>query len=309
MVNGPISCGVHASQADTPLLVAGSVTPDHQLASESTARTVAGGGHAGRCAATLARLGTRPCLFAAVGDEVEDAELVTELDQLGIDTSCIVVVQDARPSEVIIPTFSGRSFVLTSRDPAEQLGLADCRRLPAMREFAAVLVCDPSATVILWTLAAARGARVPTVWKPSGLFANSSWFRSAAASADVLQLSPNQYVSTFGQDADFDQVRLMLGVPCLIVTEGHDGAVVVTGESITEFPGYAVEVVDSAAAADAFAAAFAAVLAVEAGLDLAVRAGCLAGAIVAADDPLPGLGELLDRVLPPTGNVSPVTFG
>ncbi|AHH94936.1 carbohydrate kinase family protein [Kutzneria albida] len=295
------------SQQDTRVLVAGSVSPDHQLAAESTSRSVAGGGHAGRSAATLARLGTRPSLFSAVGDDQEDLELVTELDQLGIDTSTLLTVPGARANQVVIPTFSGRSFVLTSRDPAERMGIEECRRLPPLRQFAAALVCDPSATVILWTLAAARAARVPTVWKPTGLFANSPWFRSAAASADVLQLNANQYSAAFGPDADPGPVRQLLGVACLVITAGHSGAVVVTEEGVGEFEGYEEELLDPGAAADGFAAAFTAVIAVSAGVDLATRAGCLAGTILAAEEPLPDLGELLDRVLPDSKNVRRAT--
>ncbi|HLL51837.1 MAG TPA: PfkB family carbohydrate kinase, partial [Thermomicrobiales bacterium] len=74
-------------------------------------------------------------------------------------------------------------------------------------------------------------------------------------------------------------LRRTLGIPGVIVTLGADGAVLADSSGHQAFPGYAVTVIDTIGAGDAFAGAVAAALA--RGLDLqeAVRLGNAAGAL------------------------------
>jgi len=264
------------------LLVVGSANVDFTVAAARLPRpgeTVSGGtllvNHGGKGAnqaVAARRLGADVAFVACVGDDAAGAAVRAALASEGIDvTGLVVTAAAATGTALIVVDAEGRNQIAVAPGANHVLTVADAERAPFAG--AAVVVCQletPLATVraVLET-ARRHGAR--TLLNPAPV---------PAASVDlwplVDYLTPNA-----GEAERFTGIAVNSpetaatagarfrewGVGTVVVTLGEHGAVACGPHGALHAPGFAVPVVDTTAAGDAFNGALA--LAVAEGRSLA----------------------------------------
>lgn len=119
-----------SQQVSTDLVFVGACTMDTIAAVQgyprADSRTVAtelvraGGGPAATAAVAAARLGARPALVAAIGDDTDGEEILADLRAEGVDVHAAQVVTGARSgASVIIVDLSGGTRAIVNRPPPE----------------------------------------------------------------------------------------------------------------------------------------------------------------------------------------------
>ncbi len=260
-------------------------TPRHPLPGE----TVLGGGHSwggggkgANQAVAAARLGSRTGFIGRVGADEPGRALVAGLDAEGIDVSCVsidpstptglavITVDDQAENSIVVS--SGANMELT---PAQ---VSDCS--PMFDETKVVLAQleIPLESV----LEAARAA--------SGIFClNPAPARPVPAEllerVDVLIPNRTELATLASMDPPLsrDQVveaaSRVEGPGTIVVTLGHEGAMVIRSSEVTELAAHEVEPVDTTGAGDAFCGALANALARGEDLSVAGRWATLAGSL------------------------------
>jgi sulfofructose kinase len=214
-----------------------------------------GGGMAATAAVAIARLGGRAALLSRVGDDAAGRSVIAGLETEGVDCRGVRAVSGARTSSsaVLVDSTGERTIV---NDRGEGLP-ADASWLPLARvgEAGAVLADMRWFDGARKLLQAARASGVVTVLDidvdPSGL-------------ETLLPLSDFAIFSRHGLlalGAEIDpalQQACALGAGHAGVTLGAQGYVWCRqGEGMQRMPAFAVEVVDTTGAGDAFHGAFA----------------------------------------------------
>ncbi|MEU4062664.1 carbohydrate kinase family protein [Streptomyces wedmorensis] len=250
------------------VLVVGSLNLDYHLtverepADDGTARvsrfSMSGGGHAGNCAAALARLGCETSLFSAIGDDPEGELLLAELAGEGVVLDHVVRVKGAETGRVFIPAFPDRRFMLMFRGATDGWTAADCAAVD-LDSWDAVVLFDPPEDVARDVLRRSAGAGVPVYWNPGGLHSDADWVLEAVSEAEWLSVNRPEFEALFGCPPDAASIREASRrhrVPWLVVTLGAEGAMASDGTRVWSVPAHAVDVVDATGAGDAFAAGF-----------------------------------------------------
>jgi len=259
------------------VVVAGSLNVDHLLEVDGDPdddgtflvrrETWHPGGHAGNCAAALARLGVDVALVAAVGCDEDGDLLVEDLASSRVDISGVRRIEGMPTGRVTIPLFGARHFMLMARGANDSLNISDVQAA-LERSADAVIAFDPAPVALL-----AIGERLSWVedaprlyWTPGGLYARDA----------LLDALLPACATAFFNRAEFSLARARLdagrrapGRRETVVTLGAEGSVLLepTGPVKVEAP--AVACVDPTGAGDVFCAAY--VLASLAGLAAATR--------------------------------------
>jgi sugar/nucleoside kinase (ribokinase family) len=105
----------------------------------------------------------------------------------------------------------------------------------------------------------------------------------ATTSLDILLPNDEQLLGFTGATSVEAGARELVSqdVGCVAVTQGPQGALVVTAMDVIEVPAYAVEVVDTTGCGDAFSAGFPCGLSLGGDVGAAARLGCATAAQVA----------------------------
>jgi ribokinase len=258
--------------------------------SGSAFRTLPGGKGANQAVA-IARLGGHATIIGCVGDDVFGSHLRQGLRSEGVDIRHVAVIPRSSSGVAVIGVeASGQNSIAIAAGANDRLRPADLRKLESVIASADALLLQLE--IPLDTAAAAiriaRRHQVPTVLDcapvpPDGL---PDGFR------EIDILSPNQSEAT-----------LLTGMPCHTASEAaaianalirrYDPGVVVVkmgelgavahagiGEPLCS-PAFAIDVVDTTAAGDAFTAALTLRLAEGANLGVAMPFACAAGALAA----------------------------
>ena len=235
------------------------------------------GGKGANQAVGSARLGRATALVAAVGSDQLGRMAVRDLQNAGVDVSAVATTN----------TSTGIALVLVDPDGTNLIGVAPganaCLRGAAVQQelerrltpgdvVVASLEVRDDAVLAAAKAAGTCGARFVLNPAPARLLD-----RDLLARCDVL--TPNEIeVADLGYPAPAD--LLGAGVDALIVTRGAQGADLYRlGKDVLHQEAFAVDVVDTTGAGDAFTSALAAALAVDEPIESALRSAVAAGSL------------------------------
>lgn len=258
------------------------------------------GGKGANQAVAAARLGAEVWMIGRVGRDAFGDALLRTVQQDGVNTTFIrqdeqattgvaLITLDAAAQNTIVVA-PGANMRVTPQDVIESESAFDRADLLLMQ-----LECPLEAVETAARIAHQHGMQVvlnpaPARRLPATLLAQTDY------------LLPNQPELRLLAEGETDVKRaaaclLANGVRNLIVTLGEEGALLITPEIEEKLAAFSVEVVDTVAAGDAFAAAFCVALAEGKPLQEAVLWGNAAGAIAVtrpgAQPSMPTRAELL----------------
>jgi sugar/nucleoside kinase (ribokinase family) len=232
-----------------------------------------GGGSAANTAAALARLGEDCSFVGTVGDDSYGRFAVDSLAEVGVDTRRTSTTHD-QPTVMVVtvltPDMNRLIYVWPPRGGAH----AELHSDPTVGalEGAAWLhvsgIClrvSPARESILYAMEHARSRGITVSLDLNLRLENWGWegdFREtimmAVERADVVMGDANDEIVPL--DASHDPIEAathLAGVHRLVVARmGAAGAVACSKQGIVEVPGYAIDVVDTVGAGDAFNAGF-----------------------------------------------------
>ena len=260
--------------------------------------TVAPGGKGANQAVAAARLGAEVCFIGRVGDDDLGRARLEQLAAEGIDIRCVAVDREAA---------SGVALIFVAPDGENAIAVApgaNARVTPDQIDAAAaeIRAADLLLTQLEVPLPAvtraieiARAAGKPIVLDPAPAQPLPD---SLLAQVDYLTPNETEAEALLGGGAEglggvaVTAARLReRGARVVIITLGREGALVTTADRQFHLPGRHVEVVDTTAAGDAFAAALAVAVAegqaLDAALRFAIAASALAVTVLGAQPSLP----------------------
>jgi sugar/nucleoside kinase (ribokinase family) len=247
-------------------------------------------GTAAGTAITLAKLGAEVRSAGAIGDDAIGEALAAQLERHRVDTSLLVRRQGVQTSASVLPIrpdgsrpayhVVGANATYTSRDaPWEHIAAASHLHLGAPEFMGGV-----EAEKIL-SFARERGVVTSADLLVPGEQAAAilDWIAPALKHLDYLLPNDEQVLGLAGCDQLEDAAAslLRLGVGCLAVTSGAEGAVVIDSSGAQHVPAFAVDVVDTTGCGDAFSAGFLRGVALGRSRRAAAVLGCAAAALVA----------------------------
>lgn len=272
----------------------------------SAFRNVPGGKGANQAVAA-ARLGADVSMVGRVGQDTFAEPLLENLAADGVDhthVTCdpetatgvaLIVVDDAGENSIVVASGANARFSPEDVDAAEK-ALVNADVLLLQLE-------SPLETVRRAAeLACAHGAKVLLNPAPAQDLSDE-----LLSLVDVLIPNETEAALLTGRSVRSEkdarmaaEALLNSGVETVIVTLGERGALLAQDGTVTLFPAFQVEAVDTTAAGDAFVAGFAVALAEGSALEEAVRWGNAAGALattkLGAQPSLP-TREALERLL------------
>src|SRR4051794_5797416 len=283
-------CVVGSLNADLVVRVARAPAAGETVTGGSFARHPGGKGANQACAAArLAGAETRVCLIGLVGADPEGAWLRDGLASDGVDVTGVAVDPDA-PTGVALITVeaSGQNRIVVVPGANGELSPKVLGRQHGLLTGAGVILLQLEIPLPTVQTAARMGREkralvildpAPARPLPGSLLALCDYVMPNAAELCVLDGRPaDDRLSR--EDAGAAARRLVArGAGNVIVKLGGDGALLVTPSGEHHWPAPAVAVVDTTAAGDAFAGAFAVALAEGRSPDEAGRFACAAGAL------------------------------
>ncbi|MCW2599685.1 MAG: sugar kinase [Frankiales bacterium] len=220
-------------------------------------------GTAGGTAVTLAKLGARVSSAGALGDDPAGTMLLSLLRTAGVDPTHLLVRPDAATSASVLPIHPngdrpafhviGANGTYTAADvPWGVVAEVDHLHLGGP-EF----LGGPDAAVVL-ERARELGLTTSVDMLAPGDPGMFDWISPAWQHIDYLLPNRDQALGLTGE-ADIEaagRALLAVGVGCVAITCGADGAVVVSADGTTRVPAFAADVVDTSGCGDAFSAGF-----------------------------------------------------
>jgi len=250
--------------------------PGETIAGKSFAKYP--GGKGANQAAAAGLLGAKPLFIGAIGADDIGQSLAESLHDQGVETELITadtetgtahifVTEDGENHIIIIPGANGTLTRKNIRSVAEEIQKANILLLqleiPLKAVIEAANLAAASKTKVILDPAPAQDLPAELLARIDYLLPNETELARMTDSKDIT--AGSQYL-------------LAKGVKNVIVTRGEKGALLVNSKGKQNFSAPAVEVVDTTAAGDALAGAFA--VALNKGLDLeeAIKEGIYYGA-------------------------------
>ena len=251
------------------------------------------GGKGANQAVAAARMGAEVTMVGCVGDDSFADQLIENLENENVNTThvtrrvdttsgvAIVMVESSGENAIlVVPGANG----LVSPVEVEQAKHAICNSDLLLMQ----LEVPPE--MVIAAAQIAREAGVPVILDPAPAPVNlSAIVQSELLHVDFICPNQSEAAALLGNSVDsiHDAVKRIpelaeSGAKRAIITMAEQGAVVFDGESVQTIPACAVNVVDSTAAGDAFAAGLAVRLAEHATLIDAVKFASAAGALAAS---------------------------
>jgi ribokinase len=256
------------------------------------------GGKGANQAVAAARLGAEVAMIGRVGDDAFGQRLINGLQENGVDVEfvqatpdcvsglAIVAVEDSGENSImVVPGANGRVT------PADVLAAGEVIR----RADSVLVQLEVPLETTIAAIKLARDCGTPVILDPAPAPAPTLYDNQSAILAELLQVEvacPNEAEALALTNvrietvADAEQAACCLrslGPKYGIVTLGARGAVFCEPDTRPLLvPAFNIQVVDTTAAGDAFAAALAVRLAQGAAISEAVRFACAAGALAAS---------------------------
>ena len=248
-----------------------STTPDVSLA-DAQGFVKAPGGAPANVAVGLAKLGIEAGFIGKVGADPFGDFLTETLQQTNVDTQYLIAGQDSRTTLAFVATRSdGRKDITFYRHPGADIQLSpdeiDIEYIKSADLFhygSVSLSHSPTREATLTAIQAAKSGGAFISYDPNlrlMLWDNADeakhWIWEVMPYADVVKISEEEWEFVTGNvelSPGIDQI-LKLGVKLLVVTLGERGCYYTNGNADGFIDGFAVEVVDTLGAGDAFIAA------------------------------------------------------
>ena len=215
-----------------------------------------GGGPVATTLVTLARLGVKVGYLGVLGDDESGRQALADLRREGVDTSRVVVRPGARSHTclVLVETGTGRRSILCDRGTLGELPLTDTDRGYIIK--ARFLHLDGQ--FMAAAITAARWAREAGVRVSFDANRPRPRLDELLPLVDVLVTSTSFPAAHTGHDdlARATRALCALGPETVVVTLGPEGCAYLEGGRVVGVPGFAVDVVDTTGAGDAFHGAY-----------------------------------------------------
>ncbi|MBE9004338.1 ribokinase [Fortiea sp. LEGE XX443] len=247
------------------------------------------GGKGANQAVALARLGIPTQMVGRVGGQSFGAELVNHLQTAGVQTDNILIDETVNSGvAVIIIDDAGENQIVVIPGANGQVNQEDIERVSRLLPTAKALLLQLEIPLMAVVAAAkaGRNANITVILDPAP--AQSNLPAELYPLVDII--TPNEVeagqlvgftVDSKESAATAAAVLLQKGVKSAIVKLGAKGVVCATSEETFFVPAFAVDVVDTVAAGDAFNGALVAALHNGLSLHQAVVWGAAAGALAA----------------------------
>ncbi len=230
----------------------------------STTFNMVPGGKGANQAVAAARMGARVGLVGCVGDDGLGVTLRAGLTAEGIDERHLRTVQGVASGVAGIQVDAeGQNSIVVGPNANTALTVADVDHAAAALRGADVMLCQLEVPLAVVTHAAsiAVAAGVKVVLNPSPYQSLPSALLSCVAAlivneGEASRLSDRVVVDLDSAKLTARQLRSM-GLPLVVLTMGEKGVCVAQGDAAVHLPAIQVEVVDTTAAGDTFAGAFA----------------------------------------------------
>lgn len=247
------------------------------------------GGKGANQAVAAARMGAEVTMIGSVGNDSFATELLQNLEKECVNTSHITRRKNtASGVAVVMVEESGENAILVvpgANTLVNQQEIEQARQVICDSDVLLMQLEVPQ-EIVAYTTQIARDAGVPVILDPA-----PAPLECCADLLNVDLICPNQSeaAALLGKPVESmdDAVSLikeltLLGPKQAVITMGEQGAVMFDGETVQTVPPFAVEVIDSTAAGDAFAAGLAVRLAEHATLIESVQFASAAGALAAS---------------------------
>ena len=233
-------------------------TVDHHPAADEKARassfTSCGGGNAANAAITAARLGASVAFAGYLGADIYGDQHLAELHAAGVDTHLVVRGPDATPISAIFVKPDGARSIVNHRGDTNRLSAGDA---PFQHVRPKVMLFDGHQPAL--ALAMADWAH------DQGIISVLDADTVSAGVIDLLRrctivAASEHFARAFNGvgSAQAGLAQLAQIAPCAIVTLGERGLIWQRGDEVGSLPAFAVDVVDTTGAGDAFHGALAA---------------------------------------------------
>lgn len=236
------------------------VTPNRAVHAARVTRSP--GGKALNQAAAACRLGADVTLVGCVGADPLGDELRSAAAQAGVNVDHVIKHESAATSMAVIIVQDNVPGFIGAPDASRKITETDIRAALADISADDVLLVDfeiPQPLVQL-ALQLGREAAAATVLNPAPFFTRDAFALNHLHLVDVI--IPNQLEAQLLTDCpadDPDELArhlLRLGVGQAVLTLGEAGSILFEGSSRIEQPAFALEVVDTTGASDAFVGAY-----------------------------------------------------
>jgi ribokinase len=241
------------------------------------------GGKGANQAVAARRLSAEVRLIACVGDDAPGREARAALAREGIGVDGVVSTRTAATGTALISVDAqGRNQISVAPGANRALSVEQVRARADDLAWAQVVVCqlETPLPTVRWVLEEARRRGVVTLVNPAPVPATPIDFLPLV---DYLTPNTGEAARLSGaapDDAALAGERLAArGVTTVIITLGEAGTLAWHGGKVVRVPGFAVDVVDTTAAGDAFNGALAVALAEGRALPDALRFANAAGAL------------------------------
>ena len=231
--------------------------------------TLSPGGKALNQAAAACLLGGEVALIGCVGDDLFGAEMLQELQQIGVNVEHVIVHDSARTSLA--------SIVVKDMVPGF-IGAPDASRKLNERDIDKALQCLKSDDLLLvdfeipqplvhYALTIARNSGATTVVNPAPFFTRDAFVFGYLPLVDIIVPNMLEAQLIAGGDSDdpaeLARRLLKMGIKQVVLTLGEDGCILYENKRKLAQAAFAVDVVDTTGASDAFVGAYALSLAQE----------------------------------------------
>ena len=228
------------------------------------------GGKGVNQAVACARMGARTAFVGCVGNDDAGTFLRGVLENEGIDTAMLRVVEMPTGRAFINVDSRGENEIVVVSGANTQVGFAQ-NPLQLPTSHVLLMQLEIPLTTVVAALTAARKSGAVTVLNPAPYKTLSSEILSLV---DVIVPNETESAACGGTNA-----LLAAGVATVVTTLGEKGAVINTASSETSITPHKVVAVDTVGAGDAFIGALSAELARGATISDAASVGAVAGAL------------------------------
>lgn len=229
--------------------------------------TLSPGGKALNQAAAARLLGGDVALIGCVGDDLFGAEMLGALRRIGVDVNHVKVHDSARTSLASIVVKGTVPGFIGAPDASRKIDEGDIKRALGHLQANDLLLIDFEIPqrLVGFALTLARNTGATTVVNPAPFFTRDAFVFAYLHLVDVI--IPNRLEAQLIAGADSDDPDelagrlLKMGIGQVVLTLGEDGCVLYQTGRKREQAAFALDIVDTTGASDAFVGAYALALA------------------------------------------------